>query len=485
MRLTQKIKLLLIPIAFLAMVVSGCRPSCDSIPFESLPNVRILNAVSNSNLLLVYIDGKLFDSCWYEIESKYGQNWNPKHPFDYRTTFLPNDSSLRSGLHHLAAMDATSRDTIVAWNGQLRELHQTLIFLGKTNGTAVQTPHVIYLDDATRSPDVAHTYLRFVDAVVDVPGLDVDFSNRVSSKPNLRLGYATISDAQGGDGGTGFSANDYFTVPTLDTGLLILPEGDTIASDNLFNFPYSSVAIPGFVGTVVVRGESHPAGTDPLASTIVLEDIGAGTAAFYVESFNVRIVNASNFDSITLMVQSLANGDIGPRYNLPSWNGVVNIGLDSVSTYVPMNPVSYGNAQFWFAAGNPSLTDTVYPFHRTHVANERSTYIAIDTIPHDAGTSGISLFELDDTVSNPTDTAMGRVRFVNASADDTVSFTFAGQSYTLPQRGIGYGDAQTGNYSISVNGAVVSFPVQNIRPTTVFFMPPTPGNPVPYRISTQ
>ena len=66
------------------------------------------------------MDGKLFDSCWYDIENKYATNGiNPNRRFcGYRTTYLSDKTPLRAGLHHVAGMDATSRDTgcDLGWN---------------------------------------------------------------------------------------------------------------------------------------------------------------------------------------------------------------------------------------------------------------------------------------------------------------------------------------------------------------------------------
>ncbi len=505
--MTRKPLLLFITCASIAIVVvlNGCRPSCDSIPTEGLANVRIVNAVSNCNKLLVYIDGKLFDTCWFDVADEYS-TINPNHVFGYRTTYLSDGTGLRSGLHHVAAMDAASRDTVATWNGILYDHKQTLVFPGKMNGSALQTPQdrlnpsrrMRYLEDITREPE-ASTFARFVDAVPDIDGesaggLDVYFDTvaRVVNgiaKPDLRIHFDSISHNNGLDNGGGLDSNDYVEFPNTVPGLIIMPVNDVNQNDAILNVPYSS-SFKGFLFTVIIRGETVPSCNDPIASTILLEDgqLSPGSYIFDIKSFAIRLVNASRDPNLSLLIKG--SSDAGPRAGIPQGAGqeVLNLGADSVGGYIPLNPIFDGNSQYWFSKSNNN-SDTIFHFSYPVSANQRFTYIAIDTIPHNTGTPGIDSMILADTVCNPTNTANGRVRFVNTSPDYTATFTFAGKPFSLKQRGVVFADTAIGNYAILLTGnstsTTMNIPVGNQTPTTVFFMPADATHPLPYRITTQ
>jgi hypothetical protein len=492
-------------LVFSLAAMSGCRPSCESIPTEGLANVRILNAVSNSPLLLVYVDGKLFDSCWYDVANKY-YKWNHNHVFGYRTTFLSDGSGLRTGLHHIAAMDATSRDTVATWDGILSGYKQSMIFPGKMNGSALQTPQdnenpdrrTRIFNDITRNPE-ARSFARFFDAVPDIggesaEGLDVYFNDTPTivsgnAKPDLRIRFDSISRSNGLDDGTGNDSNDYVEFPLTVPGLLIMPVGNTDVNDAILNVPYSFVS-NGLLFTIVIRGETDPTCNDPAASVILLEDgqNSQGSFSTEIESFYVRLVNASRDTNLSLLIKG--EFDASPRAGIPAGAGeqVLNLGTDSVGEYLPLSPTYDEDSHYYFS----TTTDTnniVFQFYENDSANTRWTYIAIDTIRDNTGTPGIDTMILADTVCNPTNTNNGRVRFVNTSPDYTATFTFAGKSFTMKQRSVMFADTAVGNYSIPLSGGSASttmtIPVDNQTPTTVFFMPSNPSNPLPYHISTQ
>lgn len=503
----RKFPIFLIVIAPLFVCIlteSGCRPSCDAIPSQSLANIRIVNAISNSTLLLVYIDGNLFDSCWYDIATKYN---NRTHIFGYRNKSLASGFQLTSGQHHIAAMDATSRDTVATWNGNLRDFRQSLIFVGKINGSVAQEPRAIYLNDNTRHTQ-STTYVRFVDAVPDINGaqaggLDVYFSDSIPRSngrplpPNLRIHFGHISDQSGGDRDTiGLSDTDYIPFPPNVAGLLILPINDTNTSDAILFLP-STYSLPTsfFLATVLVRGETQPLDEEPIASTLVLEDDPAdpGTVAFDIPTFFIRMVNATRQQILSLLIKGPA--DAGPRAGIPQGGGkaVLDLGSDSVGGYIPLNPNFDGVSRYWFSKSD-SPSDTIFTFVDTEVENERTTIIAIDTIAHNTGNVGIDSMRLTDTLSNPkdydpTDTIHGAVRFVNTTADYTANFTFAGQAFSMKQRDVRILNTPVGTYSIPITDGITSgtinFTVTDVRPTTIFFMPSTPGSPITYRISTE
>jgi hypothetical protein len=481
----------------------GCRPTCDSIPNESTASVRILNAVSNVDILLIYIDGKLFDRAYYNLADYSNAGLN----FTYRGTYISDGSPLTAGQHHIVAIASgagASADTVLQSDLILYNHLQSIECIGKLNGTPAQKPTTVYLDDVLRSQQV-NSYARFVDAVPDISGMDVYFNSIAIPPPNIRMHYGKISDAQGGDSGTGLSANDYFEFPLTVNGLIITPIGDTSQADYIANSTYSLPTTELLV-TIVVRGETKPSGKEPTISTLVIEDGigGGGTYNFELQTSEIRLVNASHYPSMSLMIANPNDkNDSVPRTttNKPyaTQEKVTNITQDSVSNFMGLNP-NEPYYKFWFASSDnnsdtvlrfttdqhDSLTRIVIP---TLLANGRYTFVAIDTIKDDPGNSGLTLLELLDTVSSPSDSTMERVCFVNTTADYTANFTFGGQSFKMKQRDVGFIDVPLGAYNFQVTDAgtsgTVSFNVVAGMPTTVFFMPSQPGNPVPYSVSTQ
>src|ERR1700733_6266818 len=79
----------------------GCKPYCTSIPEESPATVRIFNAVSNVDILLIYMDGKLFDRAYYKLDT-YGVGGVPN--FGYRSNFISDGAILTAGQHHIVAI---------------------------------------------------------------------------------------------------------------------------------------------------------------------------------------------------------------------------------------------------------------------------------------------------------------------------------------------------------------------------------------------
>lgn len=489
----------------------GCQPTCDSLPTEGLAQVRILNAISNSNLLVVYIDGKLFDSAWYDVNNKYtgtqSDPWNPKHVFGERSSFLSDGAPLRAGQHHVVAIDPGTHDSVV-WDGVLYEHWQSLVYLGKQHGTPGQALRVLYLNDALRAANpTGATYARFIHAVPDILGdtgsLDVYFADTVKriagvAEPDIRIRFGHISHRNPGgtatDDGTGLSADDYLQFPSNVPGLLILPVGDTVLSHAILSSQYPA-SFTGFLLTVVIRGETMPVGEEPVASTLLLEDVYQASYLYNVQSFAVRLVNASRYPNLSLLIKG--SSDAAPRAGVPvgGGRGVLNLGVDSVGTYIPLNPTYDGYADYWYSSAVNAKSDQEYAadsvlhFVRVNSANERFTYIAIDKIPHNSGTPQVDSIILLDTTSAPSDPAMARVRLVNTSPDYTANFSLGGMNFSMKQRDVRFADIPIGSSSFTVtddnsHSATVNLnDPTNKQPITIFFMPSVAGNPIPYRVS--
>ncbi|MFI5202394.1 MAG: hypothetical protein ACHQNE_08400, partial [Candidatus Kapaibacterium sp.] len=415
------------------------------------------------------------------------------------------------GQHHVVAIDSKTRDSVVKWDGVLYEHNQSLIYIGKINGSTAQTPRVLYLNDVLREQATA-TFARFIHAVPDLggpqdtAGLDVYFANTVKKSagiahPDLRIRFGHIShqnpDGTTSDNGTGLSANDYIQFPSNVPGLLIMPIGDTNPNDAILSAPYATLT-SGILATIVIRGEAHPAGDEPNASTLVLTDGGQGTNPFIIDltSFSARIVNAVQFDSLSLLISGSSDLIPGvprsPGYNppFPTQEKVTDILRDSVSDYMALGVVPAPlYFEFWFGPTTNQI-DTAFRFVMyTPPPNLRFSFIAIDTIPHNAGKPGIDSMILLDSTSAPDNLGMGRIRLVNTTADYTANFSLGGTNFSMKQRDVHFVDLPIGTQSFTVtdgnsHSATVNFNLTHGEPITIFFMPSDATHPIPYAIST-
>ncbi|HZK76450.1 MAG TPA: hypothetical protein VFD13_06030 [Candidatus Kapabacteria bacterium] len=507
-------KPIVLTLVFFSMAVAaaldGCQPTCDSLPTESLAQVRIVNAVSNSALLLVYVDGRLFDSAWYDVSAQKYFSANPNHIFGYRTIYLSNGLPLRAGQHHVVAIDPSTRDSVV-WDGVLYDNRQSLIIVGKLNGSPAQAPRALYLNDVLRE-QATSTFARFIHAVpdmggpLDTAGLDVYFADTIkksfgAAHPDLRIHFGHIShqnpDGTTSDNGTGLSADDYIQFPAHIPGLLIMPIGDTNLNDAILSTSYAALTT-GILATIVIRGEIHPEGNEPNASTLILEDgqTAQGGASFELRSFGARIVNAVRFDSLSLLISGSSDLIRGtprsPGYEqpFPTQEKVTDILKDSVSDYMALGVVPAPTYfEFWFGP-SPNPNDTAFRFVMfTPPPNLRFSFIAIDTIPHNTGKAGIDSMILLDSTTAPPDPTMGRVRVVNTSADYTANFTLGGTLFSMKQRDVRFMDVPITTHSFVVtdgnsNSATVSFDLTHDQPITIFFMPSDLSHPIPFSVST-
>ncbi len=497
----------ILSIAALSTFLESCQPTCDSIPTEALAQVRIVDAISNASAVTIYVDGKLFDSAFYTIS---GVTYPfPRHSFGYRSTYLSDGSELRAGLHHVVAkarvMWQDSLSSIVDTELELFGTRQSLIYIGKIGALPEQTPRVLYLKDLLREAIDTVSYARFIHAVPDISGdtgsLDVYFDNvpRVVNgvpRPDIHIRYGHISHTPNGDNGTGLSPDDYIQFPHTVPGLVVMPGGDTDINNAIVNIPYSAIT-NGLLATIVVRGEMHPNGSEPAASALVVEDgdLAPGVPVYDEQTLGVRTVNAARYDSLSLLISSSQDAIPGtprsPGHNnaFPEQQKVTNLATDSVSAYLGLgwsySPPVY--IDFWFG---PTDQDTAFRFRLLGPqANERFTFIAIDTIPHNTtGKPGLDSIVLSDTVSAPADPSMGRVRIVSTSADYTASFTLNGTNFSMKQRDVRYIDVPVGAQSFTASDGNsgterVNFALTNAQPITIFFLPSDAQHSIPYTVS--
>jgi hypothetical protein len=476
---------------FLSILISGaiftgCQQTCGNLPNQSPANIRILNAVTGVDTLDVYVDGKLFGSGYYNLND-YGINGRPS--FGYRSAFINGGALLTSGTHHITAKNGTT--VLLDTDLLLADHRQTLAFIGRVDGSVSVPVQVKFLDDAVASSGV-QSLIRFVHGVSDLSGIDVYFADTIilaggHPKPNLTFNYSQISDHLGGGSGTGRSANDYIPITGGSNGLVVTAHGDTSNKIITVNIPFG--AISGLLSTIVLRGQTEPIDKEASVSTILLTDGAISTGGeSEIESYYIRLANATRLDTLDLLIAS--STDQNPRVPrstantpFPSQEKVLNIPMDSIGDYMPLNPSP--SFHFWFSSTIYS-SDTIYHFDKTSKANDRYTFIAIDTMPFGFNGPDYGALILTDTVGIPADAGYGRIRFVNASPDHIMNFTFAGKSYSMKQRDVAFADTTIGHYSIGVSdggkSGTIAFDVLSGKPVTIYFMPATATQDFPYTV---
>lgn len=492
-------------VSALALSLQSCQPTC-TLPTQAFASVRLENAVTNVDKIDLYIDNKLFDQSFYDL----GSNGIGTRDFGYESTFLADGSTLQPGSHHLVARRSSDAallsDTVLL----LKDHRQSLLYIGRMEGTLAQKPQLRYLDDAVRAVDTSKSLVRFVHAVSDMPGLDVYFHKSIQvvggkPKPDLVLSYGNISDEMGGGTGTGKLPTDYFSIPTSGTdGLLVTAKGDTSNVVVRLTIPFSST---GFLATIVIRGQSQPVGQEHAVSTITIEDgqQSNGTYNGDFQIYGIRLANATRFDSLSLLMLSSPPDDakFGPRSTrntpLPLQQRVLLVPRGSIGRtadsqqYMPLSPSDHGVCDFWLCGIDPPPysvlhpTDTPYHFRKTSFANDRYTFVGIDSTPLNGGASRYGVIQLRDTVSLPADAGFGRVRFVNASPDHKMNFTFGGTTFAMNQGDIRLADAKIGHYTVTVSdgakSGTIDFDLPPQLPITIILLPVNGANQFPYVIA--
>ena len=496
--------------AGLALSLESCQPTC-SIPTQSFAEIRIENAVTNVDKIDVYIDSTLFDQSFYTLTSN--NDLLGTRAFGYYHTFVSGKLALVPGKHHIQAYRSSDHALVTDTLMNLAAHRQSLLFFGRLGGTATQKPRMMYLDDALRSIDNNNTFARFVHAVSDLPALDVYFHQSVQydsnhrPKPDLVLAYGQISDASGHGTGTGRLASDYVAIPTVGTdGLLVTPSGDTSNIVVRIKIPFSSLRL---LATVVIRGQSRPVGSEVAVSTALIEDGQQSNQTFLADFpiYGIRLCNATRFDSLSVLMLNSPPDDkqYGPRSTrntpLPLQERILRVPRGSIGRaldsqqYMPVNPADHGMCDFWLSPApqliNSGLApgDTIFHFKQISNANERYTFVGIDFTPLNAGASRYGVISLRDSVSNPPDLTMGRVRFVNASPDHPMNFTFGSTPFQLKQGDIGIADDKLGHYTMTLTDGTqsgsVDFNLLPSTPLTIILLPATATNPFPYVIANR
>ena len=163
----------------------------------------------------------------------------------------------------------------------------------------------------------------------------------------------------------------------------------------------------------------------------------------------MRLVNATRWDSVSLLVKGLRDGGI--RTDVPSQSVVLNVHRQIITGYWPLTVLYHGIADFYLSQ-IPNMSTVLPAAHvrDTSGANARYLFVAMDTAANGAPMTDAKLLIVPDTLTVPADNAFGRVRFVDACPDHAVSFTIDGKPITMHQGDVTILDVHRMSYTVPI-----------------------------------
>jgi hypothetical protein len=447
-------------LVFVVLGLNSCSQTCN-IPTERSPSLRIVNAMPDQSAVDILIDGRTVDPAYpYQLPALFG----------YYDTYA-DGSLLHTGYKQKLVVLSEAQDTLIDTLIALNDHRHTLVLLGKKGRKDLLK--ILLFDDEVDQRIATDNLLRYVDAITDLPALDVYFQSTFSGhKPDLQLHYG---DSLGYDMLNGAA------------GLTITAAGDT--NDVIFTLPYSLQSTSGFFITVVLRGEKHPTGSDPIVGTELLSDQLPGRVFYQVHSFGVRFVNATRGGLLSLEVRGPS--DQGPRNNISGQTPILLTPVDTVTDWAPFNPDYHGSTAtkpvtWFFASGNNlNSLSTIDSFQYKPVANVRYTMIAMDQALL-GNAQVLDSMIITDTIPPPA-SGTARLRIVNLSPDHTITFTLAGKNFSMVRKDVEIIDVPAGVENFPIyDASKPSTALKTIQvslpggvPRTLFFMPDLSSQVVP------
>jgi hypothetical protein len=456
---------LVLPVLLFAAVISGCSDPC-SIPLERSPRLRILNAMADQQQVDVFLNGTLV-----QPDLKYNPpiTYTPAINQGYISTFL-SGAPLPIGSEQKLVVLSTEGDTLLKQSIALSDRRQTMILIGRGRPrlSGASTPaKALMLDDQIASPVDGKTIARYVHAMPDLDTLDVYFANSATGRtPDVKIGYGEVTD--------------YLELPAGVGGLLVTESGDT---NNVVMKISQAFGLTGLFGTVVIRGSSDAHGTEPLPSPVVLSDRELGPALFSITSIFVRLVNGGR--EIPLSLFPKGGIDDGPRIDVAGQEKVFCIPRNGASEYWSITNTFHGDANWYFGTDcDDVLNDTFYVHNYHEKLTDLRRYTMAAVITSKLGVTPVTWDHLTilDTMSSPSGSTHGRVRFVNLSPDGAVTILTPTGNRTLQQGDIIYVDYPVGQ-PITAGGKTLTVTAVADDPKTVWFSAATTTDAVPYHVT--
>jgi hypothetical protein len=446
----------------LGLNFSGCSQTCN-IPTDRSPSLRIVNAMPDQPAVDILIDGRIVNSMYpYILPGTFG----------YYGSYA-DGSLLHTGYKQKLVVLSEARDTLIDTTIALNDHRHTLVLLGKEGRRDLLK--ILLFDDEIDQRLANQNLIRYVDAITDLPAMDVYFQTTFSGhKPDFQLHYGDSLGYRALNGAP---------------GLTITAAGDT--NDIIFNLPISLQSTFGFFATIILRGEKHPAGSQPIVGTEVLSDQLPGSSIFLIQSFGVRFVNATRTGLLSLLVQGPS--DKLPRGNVSGQTPLITVPIDTVSDWAPFNPdyhgiTANGRVNWFFATGsNLSNLIPIDSFLYKPYPNIRYTMIAMDQALLGSPQVLDSMI-LTDTMQPPAADTLTRLRIVNLSPDHIINVdTGSVKLFSMLRKDVEIVVVHAGSLTLKLYDAAkpttllktIQLTLPGGVPRTLFFMPDLSSQVVP------
>ncbi len=472
----QLAKGLFLFIVFLSVsdFLTSCTPVCDY-PSTRFGQIRPVNAMADQDNITIWLNGKVFQKDYsYTLSA---------NDFGYLSQFLDGSPLTIGETRVTVTADAAGKDTLIADTSMTFDLHkQSLIVIGRahTFPNEPNTKKILLLNDELVKPVDTATFVRFIHAIPDLPALDIYWSGNTT--PDATVQYGQI--------------NGYSMITNLKK-LTITEAGNPQNEIVTFNSPQ---IINGFVFTALIRGRTKPVDHEHVASAVFLSDVASGFLN-NLQTFGIRLMNAArNRPKLSLLIQTAASLDT-IRHWFPHQNVVLDIGKDSLSDYMGLRPELNGNTNdktsttYFFSPNyvyRPDLPDTLDHFQQVAAADERYTFVAVDTIPLSKHIDGnLDHLILRDTISPTLNPAINRVRIIHVNPDhpNGLLVKVGNTTRSMGFKGVAYMEVPTGSQSLELNDGTSSktIPISVVsgRPMSIYLLPDTDAGTYPVKIITE
>jgi hypothetical protein len=454
-------------------LLSSCTPVCDY-PATRLAQIRPVNAMPDQDNITIWLNGKVFQKNY---------TYDPPNDFGYYTTFADGSPLTIGTMKVTITADAAGKDTLIADTSITFDLHkQSLIIIGRAHSFPweANSKKIILLNDEIQHQDNNLTFVRFVHAIPDLPALDVFWTPDSIVDATARYGVPT----------------EYFMISNLKQ-LHITEAGNPANVIVDFNSP---TAFNGFVITALIRGRTSPIDHERQASGLFLSDV---TYSYInnLQTFGIRLMNATrNRSKLSVGIQAASFGDT-IRFNYPRQDAtVIDIPTSTLSGYLFLRPEYNGNTilqnktTYFFCADHvarPAFPDSLDHFQQTINADERYTFVAVDTIRLSKHIDGkLDHLILRDTLSPSADPAVNRVRIIHVNPDhESTLVTIGSTTRNMGFKGVTVLDVPVGQTTLELKDGTASktipITVDPGRPISIYLLPDTDAETFPVKIFTE
>ncbi|HYM20099.1 MAG TPA: DUF4397 domain-containing protein [Candidatus Kapabacteria bacterium] len=459
----------------LAIFASSCTPVCDY-PATRVARVRLVNAMPDQEQISIWLNGKLLmDNYPYDEPSNFG----------YISSFQDGTPLGAANMGVVITSDAAGKDTLIHSTVDLTLNLQTIVVMGRARGAGSEVTRKVLLLQDTAPVVQSEALFRFVHAIPDFQSLDVYWKGHPTPDATLRYGVPS----------------DYLVLDSV-VSIKVTEAGNP--NNVVLLIPFSTAVFPGIIATAIIRGRSKPIGNERSASLFLLSDAGGGNYDADLRTFGARMMNATrNISTLNLLIKQHSTGDTIRSWVPQQRETVLDIPVDSLTPYLPLRPELNGNTtvlnstEYYFSTNNvyttggagisASTLDIRDSFMQSALADDRFTFVAIETAHFGDSTKKLDHLILKDTMGTPSDPSFNRVRIVMGNPDhNSITVNFGGRTVTMAIKQVEYFDVPTGSQQLKLSDGTASstqtISVASGRPMSIYLLPKSgPGTEFPIK----